>query len=398
MTVEVHPAGVACNLQCTFCYQHNMRDAGNVTDGRWDFEAVKKALARQSNKSAPTLFGGEALLLPLPQLEEFFVWTKQTYGHAGMQTNASLFTEAHHEMVNRVGVYVGVSLDGPGELNDARWAGSLTKTRSATARSEAALERLVKDGRTSGVITTLCRANATKDKLPRMKEWFRYLDGLGLRNVRLHIMESDNDFVRKNYELTVEENLHAFLEFNELEKELGTLRFDIFRETRNLLLGDDGSASCVWVGCDPLNTSAVQGIGPTGMEHNCGRTTLAGINWEKAQGHGYERQIALYHTPQKHGGCQDCRFFLMCRGQCPGTAIDNDWRNKSQYCETWKGLFAHAEQDLVREGRQPLSLSANRTELEHKLINGWVRGELLHMSGQSRSTSHGDYTDHGDSG
>ncbi len=124
MTVEVHPAGVACNLQCTFCYQHNMRDAGNVSDGRWDFEAVKKALARQSNKSAPTLFGGEALLLPLPQLEEFFVWTKQTYGHAGMQTNASLFTEAHHEMVNRVGVYVGVSLDGPGELNDARWAGT----------------------------------------------------------------------------------------------------------------------------------------------------------------------------------------------------------------------------------------------------------------------------------
>ena len=390
MTVEVLPNGVACNLQCTFCYQHSMRDAGHIAEGRWDFEAVKNTIARKKNSGAPTLFGGEALLLPLPQLEEFFLWTKQEYGHAGMQTNASLFTEAHHEMVNRVGVYVGVSLDGPGELNDARWAGSLAKTREATAKSEAALERLIKDGRTSGVITTLCRTNATEDKLPGLKQWFRHLDGLGLRSARLHIMESDNEFVRQNYELTTEENLRAFLEFQDLESELSTLRFDIFKDIRQLLMGNDGNASCVWVGCDPLNTRAVQGVGPTGTEHNCGRTTLAGINWEKAEGHGYERQIALYHTPQEHGGCQGCRFFLMCRGQCPGTAIGRDWRNKSQYCETWKGLFAHAEQTLVEEGRQPVSLSANRNELERNLISGWERGDLLTMS-------HGDYTDHGDS-
>jgi len=34
--------------------------------------------------------------------------------------------------------------------------------------------------------------------------------------------------------------------------------------------------------------------------------------------------VALAATPHAHGGCRDCRFFLMCKGQCPGTAIDGD--------------------------------------------------------------------------
>ena len=33
-------------------------------------------------------------------------------------------------------------MDGPGELNDGRWAGTLGRTRDATAKTEAAIERL----------------------------------------------------------------------------------------------------------------------------------------------------------------------------------------------------------------------------------------------------------------
>ncbi len=36
----------------------------------------------------------------------------------------------------------------------------------------------------------------------------------------------------------------------------------------------------------------------------------------------------------------------MCKGQCPGTAIDRDWRNRSEHCAVWKALFA----DLSRSG------------------------------------------------
>ena len=59
---------------------------------------------------------------------------------------------------------------------------------------------------------------------------------------------------------------------------------------------------------------------------NCGRTNKDGVDYLKSDHQGYERYIALYNTPHEHGGCKGCRFFLMCKGQCPGTAIDGDWQ------------------------------------------------------------------------
>ena len=79
-----------------------------------------------------------------------------------------------------------MSVDGPDDLNDVRWAGSLDATREATAKTHAAIERLVHAGLTPSLIVTLHRNNATGDKLPRMCDWFRHLDLLGITNVRLH--------------------------------------------------------------------------------------------------------------------------------------------------------------------------------------------------------------------
>ena len=68
----------------------------------------------------------------------------------------------------------------PGELNDVRWAGSLERTRIATATTHTAIERLCKEGIAPSVIVTLHRCNATRDKLPVMHNWFRYLQSIGV--------------------------------------------------------------------------------------------------------------------------------------------------------------------------------------------------------------------------
>ena len=81
----------------------------------------------------------------------------------------------------------------------------------------------------------------------------------------------------------------------------------------------------------------MQGIEGTDQRSNCGRTNKDGIDFVKSDREGFERYLALYYTPQEYGGCKDCRFFLMCKGQCPGTAIDRDWRNRTEHCEVWKG-------------------------------------------------------------
>jgi radical SAM protein with 4Fe4S-binding SPASM domain len=372
MSVELRPLGVTCNIQCQYCYQNPQRDAGNVLH-TYDLEKMKAAVERAGGGF--TLFGGEALMVPEKDLEALWVWGFEKYRRNGIQTNGSLINDNHIRLFKQYRVQVGISVDGPGELNDVRWAGSLERTREATAKTHAAIERLCREGIPPSLIVTLHRGNATRDKLPVMHDWFRSLQGLGLTSARLHILEVENDAVRRKYVLTTEENLEAFLSFLALEKTLSTLRLDLFQDMRNLLRGTDNSTTCVWNACDPYTTRAVQGVEGNGQRSNCGRTNKDGIDFTKASGEGFERYLALYHTPQEHGGCKGCRFFLMCKGQCPGTAIDGDWRNRTEYCAVWKDMYRHLEEEMLDRGLSPISARPERKRLEQFFLETWTRGQ-----------------------
>ncbi|HEX8773827.1 MAG TPA: radical SAM protein [Pyrinomonadaceae bacterium] len=376
MTVELRPLGVHCNIACQYCYQNPQRDAGNMGK-RYDIETMKRAITEEGGPF--TIFGGEPLLVSENDLEELWAWGLERFGRNGIQTNGTLINEAHVRMFKRYNVHVGISIDGPGELNDVRWSGSLEKTRADTARTETAIARLCQEGIPPTLIVTLHRNNATTDKLPLMHEWFRRLDRMGIRSARLHVLESENQLIRQKYALGMEENIQALLSFAALEAELRGMRLDIFQDMEDLLQGHDGKVSCVWRACDPYTTSAVRGVEGSGQRSNCGRTNKDGIDFVKAAQPGYERYIALYNTPQQSGGCLDCRFFLMCKGQCPGTAIDGDWRNRTEHCSTWIRLFEHVEQRLLDRDIVPLSLAPERLEVEKILLLNWAVGRNPYM-------------------
>ncbi len=372
MGIELRPLGINCNLTCQYCYQTPQRDSGNLTRG-YDIEAMKVAVEQEGADFA--LFGGEALLVDEVDLEELWSWGLEKYGRNGVQSNGTLINDNHIRMFKQYKVQVGISCDGPGELNDTRWAGSLERTRRATAKTEQAIVRLCEEGISPSLIITLHRGNATEEKLPIMHDWFRRLKDLGVTSVRLHILETESASIKEKYGLSPEENIVVLLSFAELEKELEPLRFDVFSEIQSLLTCSDHYATCVWMGCDPYTTSAVRGIEGSGQSSNCGRTSKDGIDFIKGNQAGYERYIALYHTPQEEGGCQGCRFFVMCKGQCPGTAIDRDWRNRTQDCETWRTLFTHMEGVLEKQEIKPLSQDKNLCYLEQEMLNAWARGE-----------------------
>lgn len=403
MTVELRPLGVRCNIQCQYCYQNPQRDAGNISD-RYDMERMKSAVEREGGGFS--LFGGEALLLPETDLEALWAWGLEKYGSNGIQTNGSLINENHIRLFKQYNVHVGISIDGPGELNDVRWAGTLERTREMTTNTERAIERLCQEGIPPSLIVTLHRCNATADKLPLMQDWFRYLESIGITSARLHILEVENEIMRQKYVLTTEENVAAFLSFAQLEQELKTLKFDIFTDMQNLLLGADSNTTCIWNACDPYTTPAVRGVEGNGQSSNCGRTNKDGIDFTKADTPGLERYIALYHTPQKYGGCHGCRFFLMCKGNCPGTSIAGDWRNRSEHCEVWKQLYGYLEAKLIDAGEIPLSIRSLRYQLEQVFLTTWATGHntnlvsALHWlkTGNSGPVTlyytHGDHTDY----
>lgn len=379
MTVELTPKGVACNLSCTYCYQHPMRDAGNIGNEK-DYDMDKMFAALTEEASEFLVFGGEPLLVPLEDLIKIFSWGFDRYKKNGIQTNGVLITPAHIEAFKKYAVHVGFSMDGPDELNDSRWAGTLERTRESTIKSHANMKACIAAGVPTSLIITLYKGNATPERLPRLKQWIRELDTMGSRGVRIHLLEIDHPLVKAKMQLSEKEVILALLELVELEATLPSLRLDILTDMRNLLRANDNWVSCIWNPCDPYTTSAVRGVDGQGNRSNCGRTNKDGIGRLKAERNGYERQLALYQTPQEDNGCQGCRFFLMCKGQCPGTAVDGDWRNRTADCKIWMTLFERLEQEMVSNGEVPLSLNFDlRTKLERGMMGVWETGQHVSL-------------------
>ena len=384
--VELRPLGVRCNIQCHYCYQNPQRDAGNFND-EYDIKRMKEAIMLEGGPFA--MFGGEPLLVGERDLEELWSWGAKQFGYNAIQTNGTLINDEHVRMFKAYNVTVGISLDGPGELNDVRWHGTLEKTREATAKSERAIERLCQEGIPPCLIVTLHRDNASPEVLPRLCAWIKELDVMGVQSVRLHLLESENESIRTKYALSTAENIAALLTFAELEKSLSRITFDLFSDMKQMLTGEDQFTSCVWNACDSYTTPAVRGVEGHGERSNCGRTNKDGIDFVKASTLGFERYVALYHTPQAAGGCSGCRFFLMCKGQCPGTAINGDWRNRSEHCEVWKAVYQRLESDLLNDGVEPLSLSVQRERLEQVLVDSWTQGRSASVSDAVQEIANG---------
>ena len=107
-------------------------------------------------------------------------------------------------------------------------------------------------------------------------------------------------------------------------------------------------------------------------------------------------------------------FFTACGGgNCPGEAIDGDWRNRTIHCRTLQALFGDIEQDLLAEGVVPVSKALNRPASEAQLLSMWTgqaqvanrpHGDAPHGDAPHGDIDHGDHTDaakpvitHGDS-
>ena len=399
MTVEVMPVGERCALACRMCFQNPIRAAGNAGRGDYDLEEMKKALSIENYHF--TLFGGEPLLMPIEDLTKLWAWGLEKYGQNGIQTSASCIREEHFELFKKYNVSVGLSLEGPGALNDIRWAGSLERTRKTTAQVEAVLYRLIDTGRPPSLITTFNRGNAAPDRLPRLLEWFRELDRRGLRHINLHLMEIDDPELRGRWTLTAEENAAALLACADLQSEL-EIAFMPISDMVGLLLGTDEKSSCVWNACDPLTTRAVRGISAHGERINCSRSNKAGVEMIKADRELLVRPIALYHTDQAAGGCSGCRFWFACKGSCPGEAMGGDWRRRTEHCQTLKMVFSELEDRLGALGFKPISRNERRRRtVETALLEAYEAGRPIRISeigaqGAKCSSSNGHGDGHGD--
>lgn len=377
-----------------------MRSAGNEGGESYDVDAMIRA-AEAEGVGKPngrggitgwTGFGGEFLLTPLPVIERLFAWSSSINAPIGLQTNAASISEKHFELFQKYRVSVGVSVDGPEDLNDWRQAKNPAMTRTLTTRSIANLERLLRDGISTSLIVTLSAHNAgSDDKLSRLIAWLLGLRDLGMKHLNIHLLETGHGPNDTAHALSQERQIEAL---RRLRRELiGFSHVSPFDDMRAKLT--EGQANCVWNACSPYSTPAVSGIGPHGERSRCGRLNTDGVPWERSQTHGHERYLSLFLTPMSKGGCGGCRFWLACFGNCPGEGEGSDWRNRTRHCPSLLALFDDIEADLFAEGKEPISMSLRRPGLEAQKLSQWSGLPVEVNSPASGNRPHGDIP-HGD--
>jgi len=180
-----------CNLNCSYCYVPNRRDAAKMTPET--LEAVVSKTLRSSlvNDAVEFLWhAGEPLTAGLPHYE-LAVRLIEKYARPGLQvvksiqTNGTLVDDAWSEFFVANKFSIGLSVDGPAYLHDASrvdWA-----ERPSHARVMAGYRTLARHGIRPGAICVLRR-----ESLRYPDEIFDFFVQNGFRSVGFNVEEVEN--------------------------------------------------------------------------------------------------------------------------------------------------------------------------------------------------------------
>ena len=412
-----------CHGGCSACYEADIRACNGPA--KIDLDAIKKTIAAlPDGERYPTIHGGEPLVLPASDLADLLKTIYSRWNQTGMQTSLHGLTRKHIELFKQNKTSIGVSIDGDtAALNQGRWNGltdDQAKIEAYTLQTLAHMADLKKAGVSMSAIIVLRKCNAAPD---RIADLIRFIERLifdyGITSIRCNQMIAKNER-SKPQELTSEELATAFRALSEIAYYSPGVEIQPFRDVVDLLMGH-ANGTCIFTECDPYATTAERPILPDGSIGCCLKSGLGqdGIQGLSADKYAPERYALLRNIDQKNGGCKGCRWWPVCKGGCPGEGIDNDWRNRTRFCEAMKALFEETER-IIR-GLMPnavLSCDKPGAYLESQAVlrsiggSTWRRDKSVNLSdllaeqqkqqvdsGQKQQAAHGDipHGDHSDS-
>jgi len=336
-------ASLKCNANCAYCYNSKLREH---TDGlETDLEAIKKtceALYAKS-KSDFCLHGGEPCSWPFEVFDGLLKFSFEKTGKSSIQTNGTIVTDKHIEALKKYKTSVGVSLDGLWPLNKLR---GNKKTTSITIKT---IERLVKEGISTGLIAVIHRANGLPEHRQTMKDFIVWAKELNISG-RLNPCITGN----REIDLSPEETLDFYKDISSWMMERGIAGWSPFRDIINSLLGKPDTV-CVFRPCHPYHTKAgiaITSKGEVSMCHKFHSEILL-----NTMQHADTRDLVLSQTD-----CLGCSYFNNCFGGCPSAATDGDWRNKDRNCPSWKYLFGYYSRVIKSLGINPEKQPGKKVE------------------------------------
>lgn len=366
-------ATTGCNLGCTYCYESPDRERKQEwVDRQYDIEQIMDRLEEWKERypnTVPGMHGGEPLLVRKEHLERIWSYVNENWDHhSHIQTNGTLVDDDHIEMFKKYNVHVGVSCDGPDDLNRERKAAGErgtddeNVTDKMTDRTTDTLERFVDENISCGVIVVLSKTNAgTDEKLEKLLDWMDWLNSNGISGHYNPAIPYEG--IQDDISLSAERLKEVYLRTWDWMKEEQYRTWNPMRDYVDNLLGVS-LGNCVQDKCDVFNAGAAKIIMGDGESTGCGKTWeqvgdgvpfLQGPSSDNQYDQDEERYDMLKQVPggpgkdesePDFGGCKGCKYWNVCQGGCPSAGINDDYRNRTIWCEAKYALYERIENEL----------------------------------------------------
>lgn len=366
-----------CNLNCDYCYVYNMGDESWVSAPKFmDIDIARSAAHRIREhalqhgipKVGVSLHGGEPLMRGVKPITEFVTMMRETLSpievEFSMQTNGTLIRESVAEELLRLGVRVGVSIDGDKFANRHRVD---LRGRSSFDRTVKGIQMLARyEGLVQGALAVV---DIEADPL----SVYRAIEQLGFSSVDFLLPHGTWDALppRKTVDrsLTAPAPYAAWLTaiYDHWADDPARMQVRIFDDIVHLLLG--GEFSFESLGLAPAQLAVIEADGAIELVDHIG------IAYSGAEGTGASVLTHSLDEVLRHPGvisrqigedalvdeCLACPMLRICGGGLITHRWDSErgFRNKTVYCSDMFALISHIRNDLIaRAGSSVTALAS----------------------------------------
>lgn len=346
----------ACNLSCKYCY---------VGDTPTDFTSIEDMLLGirkfanffSKRKLEITLHGGEPCLSGTEYLKKIVNLVQELKNNKNnislsLQSNGTLFTTELLDFLLDNEINIGLSLDGPPEIN------GLTRVfnngEDSYKKTIDTIKRIKDREKNVGVICVVSKANI--DNLTKVYDHFKEI---GLTGVNFNpLLPSGRAKINSHLAITEDEwNNTMSILYDYTQDDEYKIRVDPFAKIRKAVLTGKTTGCQFMYSCQESFIS----VKPNGDVYPCGRfdhdkTMCYGNIFQDSIGDIMRHPLRiklLERGKNLETQCKTCEYDNICYGGCLHTAYEStgDPMKKSLFCQKplFEAVYKSLEQKIYKE-------------------------------------------------
>lgn len=353
-SLQLKPVGSDCNLHCEYCYAEPFKTGHLVIMAHEVLErAISGCLLHNPNPSI-TWHGGEPTLAGL----DFYQEAQEIIDHYRkpgqtvtqiLQTNATLITPQLADFFAEHGFEIGISLDGPKEIND------LNRQNLAGHGSFDQIITGLKTLRNSGLDPSVI-ATVDSNTLLYPREVFEFLIAQGFTRIKFSPVY---DAGRDQFNVSNNEwfqylsvvfdvwmgNGNPEISVSELDEVIAWL------DPEAVYPMCSSNHTCInWVSIDPDGSMYPCSYFRADAYGNIMDIPLQEI----AKAPGYQNFFRVFNAMPTE--CQKCKFLRVCSNGCSATRINREGQldptGRYVYCNERKRLYRRIKNAFVKEAQE----------------------------------------------